>query len=198
MNGRALAGGVGALALVAIAALAVSTAPNDATIVDPFEVTGAVGQVVTARQVSAEVHEVRLVHELDVPYGFDDVNGTTEGVWVVVDATLTAQAQPIGTGFSELHIGDYVFRASDILPTPALTDVRYGAGVPVTGTLVFEVPAFVVSLPGAANATLVVRDLLTPQLDSVPVIRLDLSGLTVEKFATIGAAYVDDEADVTP
>lgn len=197
MNRRTIAAGVGALALVAVAALAVSTAPNDTSIVDPFEVTGNIGQVVTARQVSAEVHEVRLAHELDVPYGFQEVNGTTNGVWVVVDATLTGQLDTAGTAHSELHIGDYVFLASDILPTPALTDVRYGAGVPVTGTLVFEIPSSVLSLPGAATATLVVRDLFTPQLDSVPVIRVDLSTLPIEKFATIGAAYVGDEADAT-
>ncbi|MEP6478704.1 MAG: hypothetical protein ABJB03_04890 [Rhodoglobus sp.] len=197
MNRRTIIAGAGAFALVVAAALAVSTAPNDTSIVDAFEVTGGVGQLVTARLMSAEVHEVRLAHELDVPYGFDDVNGTTNGVWVVVDATLTAQVQPIGTGYSELHIGDYVFKASDILPIPALTDVTYGAGVPVTGTLVFEVPSSALALPGAATATLVVRELFTAQLDSVPAIRMDLSALSIEKFATIGAAYVGDEADAT-
>jgi len=190
----------GALALIValgLSGLAVATAPDNDDTVGPVVSTAPSGETATTRQFSARVDEVSLAQEIDVSYGANSFSFLTEqlpteGVWVVVDVTITNTYGPILLHYSQLRIGGVEYRTTSLLPTPTVVSHRFGPGIPVRGPLVFEVPASVLESDAAAHAVLDIRATLTPQLDGVTVHDLDLSGLTVDDSVVLGGATVEE------
>lgn len=181
-------GAVGAVALLLASGVAVATAPGNARIIAPLLVRGGVGDTMTGRTLIAEVTQVRLAEALDVKYR-DAGDTSTDGVWVVVDATLTATEKILGFTDAELRIGDVIFTPSHVLPSPTLMTLRYGAGIPEHGSLVFEIPLSALDQPGASAALLVFRN---DNLDSTPALQVDLTALEIEPRVRVDEIYVAD------
>jgi len=188
------AGGLAVGALLAASALAVATAPDNDGVIAPFPVYGSMGEPVGSRTLTATVNSVQLTDSLIVKYRDDFPTIETDGVWVVVDATTAARLTTEGLSNLELHIGDVRYRVSDVLPPSTPLLLSYGAGVPQRGSFVFELPLAALDAPAAARASVVFLPRLDSSLDSVPVIGIDLTGLTVAPGIRIEeVAVVDNE-----
>ena len=176
---------LGAAMLLVIAGVAVATAPQEGTLAAPFRVVGEPGDVITTRSLTVEVKEVRIARELDLPYDSSGIR--TGGVWVIVDAVITPSLGTVSTTYAGLVIGDVTYRVES-LPYPSLERIPYGAGVPVRGSLAFEVPES--ALNGADRAEVWVNTKNNLQLDSVAVVIIDLSAVPVDSRAIIDGAFV--------
>jgi hypothetical protein len=185
-----LAAGILALGIVAVA-----TAPNGTAVLEPFAAYAGPDGIADGRRVSAQVLDVRLAERITPDYGFDEPSYDTTGVWVVVECVVTAREDYTALDYVELEIGERVFRTIDILPAPNLTVLPYGAGVPMRGALVFEVPESALTEAGASGAHIVFNTSVDNRLDSLAVAVVDLSALTVEPEALVGAAHVPDGDD---
>lgn len=183
---RAL-GWLAALGLVAVASIAVATAPQQGTLADPFVQRGGVGELVHARDFDIEVLDVRLGQSLDIAY--DESSLATDGVWVVVDLVVTANVDLVQLIYSELHIDGVAYRTYE-LPSPSMTFVAFGPGVPVQGSLVFEIPTSALDAATSADAVVSFRNGISVQLDDVPEVRVDLGGLDVARTQIIDARFV--------
>lgn len=188
---RALTGVLAAGILLA-GGVAVATAPNGATVFAPFAVFAGADGTAAGRLVSVRVLDVRLATTITPDYGFEEPSTTTDGVWVVVDCVLTANEGYESMTNVELEVGGRTFQVSSVLPDPNLDVLEYGAGVPVQGVLVFEVPADAVTGAAASTARLVVNPNIDSRLDGVAVVTLDLAELDVEREAKLLAAFVPD------
>lgn len=179
--------GVG-LALV-VTAVAVATAPDSDGIIAVFPVRGSIGDVLEARALTVQATNIRLAQRLEV--GYTDVGATTtDGVWVVLDATITPRLGTTTISTSTITIDGVQYQASDILPR-SVNFLEYGAGVPQHGALLFELPESALSAPGASAAEISINYYLAV-LDTIPVVVVDLTALEVEPRAVITAPYVPD------
>lgn len=170
------AAGLAIAAALVGAGVVVAEAPDDDELTAPFFNSGGIGDTVSGRHLTALVDSVKLTERLDVKY--DEIGDTsTDGVWVVVDAVLTARLGYVSLGSSELWIGDVRYRVSDILPTPSPLQLGFGSDIPQQGSLVFEIPRGALDDPGASRASIVLFHNGDARLDSVPVIVVDLTGL---------------------
>lgn len=183
-GGILLAGGV-----------AVATAPNGTAVFAPFAVYAGADGAADGRLVSVQLLDLRAAETITPDYGYDEPSVTSEGVWIVVDCVLTANEGYESMGNIELEVGNRVFRVYDVLPDPNLGVLEYGAGVPMQGVLVFEVPADALTGAAASTARIVVNPSVDSRLDSVAVVPVDLSLLTVEREALLSAAFVPDADD---
>jgi hypothetical protein len=166
---RALVG----VAAVAVGVLAVGTAPNGASVVDPFAVRAGQGETAQSRTLEARVLDVRTGDLLVADDGTEAVRLPTDAVWIVVDVELTARLGRLALDQADLEVGSVQYRVSSIADDAELLVMPYGAGVPMRGSLVFEVPATVLE---HGSARLVLHTAIDDRLDSVPVIALDLRG----------------------
>jgi hypothetical protein len=168
-----------AVIAIAVGVIAVGTAPNGTAIVEAFAVRGAPGDVVRSRLLEARVLDVRAGDLLTVPEVYGDEGELTTiatvGVWIVVDVELTSRAGRITVEESELQVGGVIYRTSVAAPDAALLTLPYGAGVPMRGSIAFEVPEEVL---GAGTAQLVLRTRIDDRLDDVPVVAVPLPGAT--------------------
>lgn len=190
MRGRTALAAVAAVLALAGTVAAVATAPDTDAITAVFPVRGGLGDSMTARQLSATVTAVRVVKSLKIGYSSAAGSTATDGVWVVVDADVTPRLGTLVLGNSTVTIDGIAYRASDILPAPSLASLPYGAGVPMHGTLVFELPASALKSPGAKHAEIAFVPSIDSRLDSVPTATVDLSGASVDARAVIDAPYV--------
>lgn len=190
MNARTVWASVGVgLALVATAVV-VATAPDSDDITAVFPVRGTIGDVLEARELIVEATDIRLADRLEVGYA-DAGTTTTDGVWVVLDATITPRLETTSLSNATLVIDGIQYQVSGILPR-SVNFLSYGAGIPQHGSLVFELPTVALAAPGAANAEIYFNYSFQPQLDSIPVVTVDLTALEVEPRAVIAAPYVTD------
>ena len=186
-------GGLSAAALLAVSAVAVATAPDNAAVTAPFPISGPMGEAVTARALVVTVHSVELTEKLDVDYRDIPAIGT-DGVWVVVDTTIESRLGLLGLSYAELWIDDVHYRVSDALPAPTPLLVTWGSGVPQRGSLVFELPRDALDAGGASRASIVFLHRLDASLDSVPVVAVDLTTLDVSPSVTLAEPKpVDNE-----
>lgn len=184
-------GGAAVGALLVASALAVATAPDNDGVIAPFPVQGAIGEPVSSRTLVVTVNSVRLADRLVVDYR-DVPDIDTDGVWLVVDATATAQFETESLSHIELQVDDVHYRVADVLPAPTPLQLNYGAGVPQRGLLVFELPLSALNAPGAARASLLFLPRLDSDLDSVPVVGVDLTGLDVAGSIRVDRVAVVD------
>lgn len=192
MSARRWIAGIAIVAALAGSAVLVALAPDNDGITAPFFIRGGMGDTVSGRNLTAVVNSVELADYLDIKYN-DAGDTSTEGVWVVVDAVLTARRDTVGVGDAQLWIGDVHYGVSDILPAPTSLQLSYGADVPQRGSLVFEIPLAALKDPGAAQASIVLYDKVDARLDSVPVVVVDLTGLDVKPRVRIDERAVVDQ-----
>jgi hypothetical protein len=183
---RAL-GWLAAVGVVLVASIAVATAPQDGTIADPFVRTGAEGDLVHARTFDVEVTGTRVAEELNLQY--DETRLGSDGAWVIVDLVVTSNTGSVQLAYTELRIDGIAYRTRG-LPHPAMDFLSYGAGVPVKGSLVFEVPASALEGPGLDAATVYFQSGVAVQLDDIPEVIVDLSGLDVARTEIIDEPVV--------
>ena len=184
---------IGTAVLVALAAVAVATAPDSEQISAPIEVTGVQGETIETRQLDVTITGLSTAAELGPTYA--EIRGTTEtsGVWLVVDATLLPKFGNESVAQTELHVGAVRYRASTVLPSPSLASGLFEPGLPIAGSLVFELPAAALTDAGANAARIVFRSGLTAVPDSMAVVVVDLTGLRSTGVASIEAATVVDQ-----
>lgn len=184
------------IALLLAAGVAVASAPDADQIVAPFRVDGAVGDDVYSRTMVVRVDDVSLAQQVDAAYATSTSSDggplSTEGVWVVVDTTVSSRIGSLTLNRVEMLIGDVRYRVYGSLPDPALTLLPYGAGVPMSGPLIFELPAGALEDPGAADADILFLPSIEAQLDTVADIRVDLTALPIERRVTLDEARVVD------
>lgn len=183
-----LVGWGAAVALLAATGVVVAITPDDMS--TAIENTGRVGDRVSARLITVELVDVSLSERIELDY--EEIDGSTAGVWVVAEAIVTPTMSRINLDGSSLRIGGTTYGSSDLL---GLEDVRtqpYGAGVPQQGILAFEIPKSALDAPGADHATMVFATESRIVLDSVPVFEVDLTELPIRPSTTISAAWVPD------
>lgn len=176
-----------ALGLVVAASIAVATAPQEGTLAGPFVRTGVEGQVLHTRALDVEVTGVRLTTELNLAY--DETRLGTDGVWVVVDLIVTSNIDSVRLSYTELHLNGVAYGTYS-LPNPAMDFITYGAGVPVKGSLVFELPSSALEGGGLTDARVYLQAGVSVQLDDIPEVIVDLSDLEVVRSEIIDEAVV--------
>lgn len=191
MSARSIWATIGVVAALGATVAAVATAPDDGEIIAVFPVRGGIGDVLEARELIVEPTDIRLAERLEVGYG-DAGNTSTEGVWVVLDATITPRLTTLGLSYSYLTIDGIQYRVADLLPYPSLTFLVNGAGIPQHGSLIFELPKSALDSPGAAHAEITLTYSFDPTLDSIPVVVVDLASLDVESRAVIAPVYISE------
>jgi len=177
-----------AAGLLVVGGIAVATAPQPGTIADPFLIRGSIGELVSARTLAVEIDGIRITHELELEY--DESSLGTDGLWVIVDLTVIPQLASQNLSYSTLQIGERRYRMQD-LPYPAMTGLYYGAGVPMHGSIAFEVPADAVASAAASTADVFVQIQFDPQLDDVAVVTVDLRSVEPSPSAVIDEPVVE-------
>ena len=190
MSARTVWASIGVGLALVVTATAVATAPDSDGITAEFPVRGSIGDVLEARELIVQATEIRLADRLEVGYT-DAGRTTTDGVWVVLDATITPRLEMTSIANATITIDGIHYQVSDILPR-SVTFLSYGAGIPQHGSLVFELPKSALSAPGAASAEIYFNYRIEPMLDTIPVVVVDLTALEVEPRAVIAAPYVAD------
>ena len=168
---RALAypAGIGLVLLAFGVSLA---APHDDDIEAPFPVTGDVGELIVSQHQVVTVHAVSLAREVEL----DSWEGTTAGVWLVVEATLASRVEST-TVEANLFLDGVRFPGSNRPGTDVLGGRIADAGFPRVGAILIELPADVVERPGAHSATLRIASGTDVRLDSVVELSIDLPAL---------------------
>ncbi len=169
-----------AAALLVGAGLVVALEPSEQLAQGPFVVDVSLGEQGIGRNIEATIHDVRVAGRVELTS--DGWTGATEGVWVVADVTAQSLLDSAGVqGF--LLVGDDEFRGSERLDTDGLESAVLSPGIPVTGTLVFEIPREL--LAQAHSARVMVG--LSPdwRLDSIIATTVDLSSLTVAASTSV-------------
>ncbi|MDQ0728330.1 hypothetical protein [Microbacterium sp. W4I20] len=164
---RAMPWIVGAGLVVAAGAVTAVTPPEQA-LLDPFAVSGSVGQTVTARTLTATVVEVARTERVTMPAN----EWEAEGNWVVVELAVSAPTTEVGAaiGVASLEIDGRLYQASE-RPPATLVGTNLRVGTDTVGMLAFELPDDLRS--GSGELRLSGR-YPTPELDDVIAFPLHL------------------------
>ena len=178
-----------------LSGVAVATAPDNDEIIGAIPTTAAIGAEAVTRQFSATVNSVSLADSLDISYGGGDfrvVNTElpTDGVWVVLDLSITTRYRAELLQYSELVIDGVSYRASNLLPSPVVSESRFGPGIAVRGPFVFEIPRDIARSDAAANAVIVLQAELAPQVEGVTHHPVDLTALDHESTVVLEGARI--------
>lgn len=172
-------GMLAAIALVGVAFLVRLTQPSDERLVQPFVTTATFDEAVEGRDLTFEAHDAYLVDRLTTP----DWVGETDGVWLVIDATIGAKLG-VATPYATLTMGDLLFDASDRAGDAALGE-PLEAGLPQGGSFVFELPRDLVEGPEGRDVMVRFATAFQVRLDSAIDMRLDLGDLRHETSAAL-------------
>lgn len=183
---------VAAVLALAAAGAAVATAPDGPATVAPLYVDGEVGDTVTSRMLAVTVTGARLADDLLIKYRDDAGDTSTDGVWVVIDATITMQQGYIVLTNTQLKIGDRLFQVSEVAPAPTILTPEESSGIPQHGSFVFEVPRSAIDDPAAARARVLFNPSSDVRLDTVPAIAVDLASLKVLPVVRIDPPRIED------
>jgi hypothetical protein len=181
---RHAANGAALVAILSVASLILHSTPSQEWQQSPISVPAAMNETATGRNVRATVHAVTVAKAVTAGNGWA---GTTPGVWVVVDLSVEAVVDDQGAalGTAVLRVGETSFNASTRPDRGTLAAVRLATGIPLTGPIMFELPADVASSASAETATLELATNSDPRVDSLIVVPVDL-----------GDAIVRDTLDV--
>jgi hypothetical protein len=157
-------------ALVAAAWGVAAITPPDGAEESPFVVSAEVGERATGRNIAVTVHDV--TRSESVRSG----DWSADGNWIVVDLDAEAVVSEFGAllELATLEVNGRTFGASE--RPDSLLRAPLAVGVPVSGSLAFELPA---DVDGGA-AVLSLGETADPRLDSVVEIDLVLDALVVE------------------
>jgi hypothetical protein len=173
VNGAAL------MAILAIAAAVVHTAPSRELQQSAVTVPGTMGEAASGRNIRATVTSVTLTESVTAANGWA---GSTPGVWLVVqmqvEAVVDDQRATLGTAV--LQVGNVTYSASTRPQTGTIAGSRLATGIPVSGPLMFELPTAVAASAAAATAELQFAAKDDPRADSLLVVPVDLSSLDVQ------------------
>jgi hypothetical protein len=160
------------VALVAAAYGVSATIPSSELVEAPFGVRGALGERIVSQHLIGTVHDVSFADEVEL----DLWEGTTNGVWLVADATLAATLERELVDV-ELFVGDVRFESSSRADSSTVDGSVLDPGFPLTGPMLIELPADVADRPGARSAVLRISTGSDPRLDSVIELVIDLTQL---------------------
>jgi hypothetical protein len=174
------ANGAALVAILAVSAGVMHSAPNRDLQQSPISVSGTIGEPVTGRNIRATVHSVTATDAITAGNGWA---GTTAGVWIVVDVSVEAVVddEDAVLGTAVLRVGDTTFSASTRPGLATVVGVGLATGIPLTGPLMFEVPESVRSSEAAAAATVELAINSDPRVDSLLVIPVGITDVTVEQ-----------------
>ena len=176
---RHAANGAALLAILAVASVVLHTTPGRELQHSAFIVPATLAEPASGRNISATVHSVAIAEAVTAGNGWA---GSTPGVWVVVEVSVEAVVDDEGgvLGTAVLRVGDTAFSASTRPGTGTLATSGLATGIPLTGPLMFELPADVVSATAAQHATLEIARSGDPRVDSLLVMPVDLAALAVQ------------------
>jgi hypothetical protein len=174
------ANGAALLAILAVSAVVMHSAPDRDLQQSPISVPGSMGQPVSGRNIRATVHSVAATESVTAGNGWA---GTTAGVWIVVDVSVEAVVDDVGAvlGTAVLRVGDTTFSASTRPGRATVAGVGLATGIPLTGPLLFEVPDALRSSEAATTATLELATNSDPRVDSLLVVPVGFGDLAVEE-----------------
>jgi hypothetical protein len=178
---RIIATVVACLALLAIGGVAIVTTPTGDALNGSIRTYGAPGHPIRAHELVLTVDGVTAARTLR-----DDPGTATTGVWIVIDVTAEAVASQQAVQFAQLRLGDVVYTEPQDVTQPLIT---VDAGVRTRGALVFEVSRAALRDHGA-QATLEVPTGTDVVPEGIPAVRMDLSGLAVQRTVDVAPAEV--------
>lgn len=183
---RQAAHGLTLVGILTVAGVVLHTAPDRDLQQSPIIVDGILGEQASGRNIAATVHTVTLTESVTAGDGWA---GATSGVWVVVDVTVQAVVndQRAALGTAVLRVGDSSFSASTRPGRATVAAARLATGIPLTGPLMFELPADVAAGAAAAHATLELAANSDPRVDSQIVVPLDLTADELLTSLTVSA-----------
>lgn len=173
-----------AIGILVIAGVVVALEPPEQLEQAPFIVNTRIGEEGVGRNIQATFSDVRLANVVELDE-FEGWRGTTEGVWVV--ATIDVQSRVDSTGVTSfLLIDDLEFRGSERLDLEGLESWRLLAGIPTTGTVLFEIPRELADR--TTEARVMIGTSSDWRLDSVISTTVDLSALDVQPTVLVAPA----------
>jgi len=178
MKRRAMSRGAryaGGAALLVLAYLVAFTTPGTALVEGSIVTTGHIGEQAITRSIAATVHDAQLAEQVD----FDFWIGTTSGIWFVADATIVATTSRRGVE-ADVFIDGVRYPSTERVDTDTVDGSVIDAGFPVTGPILVELPADVLTFPGARSAVLRISPSGDSRLDGVIEVTIDLTTLEVE------------------
>jgi hypothetical protein len=180
LDWRHLANGAALVALLGVAGVVSHTTPDEARQQGPIIVRGRLGDTLTGRNIRATVGDVRIADSVVASNGW---NGSTPGVWVVVDASVEAVVDDFGAslGTAVIRIGDTTWSASPRPGDATIALQSLDVGIPHSGPLMFELPRAVVTGQAAETAEIQLGENSDPRADSLLVVPVDLSSLVIEE-----------------
>lgn len=164
---------LGLAAILGVAGVVAHLTPEGDDWQEPVAVPGVVGERAEGYNLAATVSSAELADALDAGNGW---TGETPGAWVVIE--LTAEAVRDDTGallFASLRIGDATYTASERSRDATLYRTGLATGIPVSGPVLFEVPAAALEAGEPADLRLAATD--DPRLDSLITVPIDLASL---------------------
>ena len=159
------------VALIAAAFVVRLTQPSDEARQAPFVASAVLGQAVEGRDLVLTAHAVYLADRVTAP----SWAGLTEGIWLVVDATIGSKVG-IATPYATLTVGGLQYTSSD-RPDDAALGASLSPGLPQTGSFVFELPLSALEGPDATHAVVRFATAFQVRLDSAIDLTLDLTTL---------------------
>lgn len=164
---------LGGLGLLALAFGVTFTTPTEDQTQAPFAVTGGLGEQLVSGHLVLTVHEATLAREAEVGTWV----GTSSGIWLALDLTVEGRVDRTSVG-ANLYVDGIRYPAS---PRPdSLDGTAVDAALPVSGPLLFEVPADILETPGARDAVVRLGSGLDMRLDSVTELHFDLTALDLQ------------------
>jgi hypothetical protein len=172
-RGLAVPAGLGLVLLAFGVGLSV---PDDAVVEAPFATTGRIGEELVSQHLVVTVHDAALAQVVEL----NGWEGTTAGVWLVVDATIAARVDRRLVA-SDVFVGAARYPGTGRASTDTVDGRVADAGFPVTGSILVELPADVRERPGATSARLRLSSGYDVRLDSVVELTLDLTRLELHE-----------------
>lgn len=173
-RGRTVAAWVVGLALLALASLLLRVVPSAADSEQPFVVSAEPGETAVGRTIEVTVSDVMFADTLRSGGWEQQAN------WLVVDISAEAAGADASTYLGRVALvlhggpdGDREYRASERFPS--LTTDPLIVGVPLAGSLAFELPA-----GAAGHASLEFAEHADTRLDSL--LRFDVDLDEVERL----------------
>lgn len=172
---RRLVTWIAALGVIVAAGVVIALGPEEETSQSPFETAVALGEHGVGRDIEVTFESITAAQVVSTEFG--DWVGETEGVWIAVELTATSVLDRSSV-YGWLLVDDHIWDGSTRGDSDAMEGHGISAGLPETGTLLFEVPREL--LETATNARILVANTSDWRLDSAISIAVDLTSLTVQ------------------
>jgi len=162
--------------VIGLAGVIHQSSPRDEVWQSPIGVYGEIGDTITGRNIEVQVDQVRVTDSVVANNGWA---GETTGIWVVVDATVSAVLTDDGSNLNtaQLFIDGITYGASERPDLGTLFKMAMDTGIPQSGPLMFEVPRDIVTSAAAEHTEIQFAFGTDPRADSLAVVVVDLAEL---------------------